>query len=56
MKISTVEKIGLTSLGLTGNILLAAVIWGQLSAWWLILSILLILSAAGVEMGKTKNS
>jgi hypothetical protein len=56
MKISTTEKIGLTSLGLAGNILLAAVIWAQISPWWLILSVFLILSAVGVEIGKTKNN
>ena len=55
MKITTNEKIGLTTLGLTGNVLLVAIIWGQISAWWLILAVLLLLSAVGFEVGKTNN-
>lgn len=40
---------GLSTAGVTGNVLLVAVIWGQLSPWWLILSVLLILSGVGFE-------
>lgn len=40
---------GLSTAGITGNILLVAVIWGQISAWWLILAVLLILSGTGIE-------
>ncbi len=39
----------LSTAGLTGNVLLVAVLWGQLSPWWLILSVLLILSGMGIE-------
>lgn len=40
---------GLSTAGITGNVLLVAVIWGQLSPWWLILAVLLILSGVGFE-------
>ncbi len=45
----TARMQGITTIGITGNILLVAVLWGQLSPWWLILAILLILSGAGIE-------
>lgn len=45
----TARMRGITTVGITGNILLVAVLWGQISPWWLILAILLILSGAGLE-------
>lgn len=45
----TAKMVGLSTAGITGNILLVAVIWGQISVWWLILAIFLILSGAGIE-------
>ena len=55
MKVSLNEKVGLTTAGLTGNVLLVAAIWGQISYWWLLLSVFLILSAVGFEVGKDKK-
>jgi hypothetical protein len=40
---------GLSTAGVTGNVLLVAVLWGQISPWWLILAVLLILSGLGFE-------
>jgi uncharacterized membrane protein YccF (DUF307 family) len=48
MKIPS-NKTGITTLGATGITLLAGVIWTDLSAWWLALAVLLILSAVGQE-------
>jgi hypothetical protein len=39
----------LSTVGITGNVLLVAVLWGQISPWWLILAVLLIISGIGVE-------
>lgn len=56
MRMSLNEKVGLTTPGLAGNVLLVAAIWGQISMWWLILAIFLLLSATGFEIGKQKNN
>ena len=40
-------------MGATGLLITAGVIFADLSAWWLILSILLIISGVGIEAGKT---
>jgi hypothetical protein len=48
MKIPS-NKTGITTLGATGITLMAGVIWADLSAWWLILAVLLILNAVGQE-------
>ena len=42
---------GVTTIGLTGVTILAGVIFANISAWWLILSVLCILSAIGFEAG-----
>lgn len=52
MKLPELHNVRVNSLstaGLTGNVLLVAVLWGQISPWWLILSVLLILSGMGIE-------
>ena len=49
------EKTGLTTLGVTGNVILAGVIFGAISPWWLISSILCIVSALGHEQGLVKK-
>lgn len=43
---------GLSTVGITGNIILAAVLWDQISAWWLILAVFLLLSGTGIESRK----
>ena len=45
-------RTGITTLGATGVTILAGVIFADLSPWWLIAGILLILSAIGHEAGK----
>jgi len=40
---------GIGTTGTVGSILLVAVIWGQISPWWLLLSVPLIFSAIGQE-------
>jgi len=53
MKLPTQKtNVGLSTIGLTGIILLIAVIWGQISPWWMILSVLFIISAIGNELEK----
>jgi hypothetical protein len=52
MKLPELHNVRVNSLstaGLTGNVLLVAVLWGQISPWWLILAVLLILSGVGTE-------
>lgn len=46
------NKTSLSTLGLTGNVILAGVIFAGLNPWWLVLSIILIISAFGNETGK----
>jgi hypothetical protein len=43
---------GVTTLGLTGIVLMSGVIFAGLNPWWLTLSILCIISAIGYESGK----
>ena len=43
---------GIGTTGAVGCILLAGVIWGQISPWWLIASVLLIVSGIGQENAK----
>jgi len=43
---------GMGTTGTVGCIILAGVIWGQLSPWWLMLSTFFILSAIGTENGR----
>jgi hypothetical protein len=43
---------GLTTAGAAGIAVLCAVMWGQISAWWLIAAVVLILSAIGHEQRK----
>ena len=56
MKLSSGEKTGITTMGATGLLVLAGVIFTDLSAWWLILSVFCILSAVGHEHGLVKKS
>lgn len=46
------SKTSLTTLGLTGNLILAGVIFASLNPWWLVLAIFLIVTAFGHEVGK----
>jgi len=48
------NRIGLSTTGLTGNLVIAGVIFGFLNPWWLILGTLLIFSAIGIEVGKQR--
>ena len=49
------NRVGLTTIGLTGNLIIAGVIFTPLSELWLILGVLLVMSATGIESGH-KNS
>ena len=46
------NRIGLSTSGLTGNVILAGVIFAGLNPWWLVLAIFLIVTAFGHEVGK----
>ena len=46
------SKTSLTTLGLTGNLILAGVIFKFLNPWWLVLAGFFIISAVGHEVGK----
>lgn len=50
------DRTGITTTGAYGAIILAGVVFDFLSPWWLSLSILLWLSAVGIESGRTKKS
>ena len=54
MKLPTLDKenTGLTTMGLTGNVILVGVIFAGLNPWWLTLAIFLIVSAIGHEVGR----
>ena len=45
------NRIGLSTLGLTGNVILAGVIFAGLNPWWLVLAGFFIISAIGIETG-----
>lgn len=53
MRLSDTNRTGLTSIGLLGNIVVAGVIFGSLSPWWLCAGIPLVLSGFGNEMRKS---
>lgn len=50
MKLPTANRTGLNSIGLLGNIIVAGVIFGSLSPWWLIAGLLLVVSGFGNEI------
>ena len=52
MKLSQENKTGIGTAGATGIIILAAVLWSQISPWWLLISVPLILSGIGSESHK----
>jgi|TARA_B110000977_G_scaffold195957_1_gene275397 hypothetical protein len=49
-------RTGLTTTGLTGVMIMSGVIFSDLSAYWLILATLLIVSAIGLESGRTDSN
>jgi hypothetical protein len=49
------ERTGLTTIGLSGCIVLAGVIFGSLSPWWLFGSAFLILAGIGIESGQSNK-
>ena len=51
MKIS--DNSGLGTLGLTGVVVVAGVIWGQLTPWWLFLGVPVVLLGIGSEAAKS---
>lgn len=53
MRITENSSIG--TMGLTGIVILAGVIWGGLNPWWLVLSSFLILAGIGSEVSKSKD-
>tara|TARA_R110001592_G_scaffold158352_2_gene389469 strand:- start:803 stop:973 length:171 start_codon:yes stop_codon:yes gene_type:complete len=53
MRIISQEKTGITTMGGTGIVILAGVIFSNLSPWWLLASAFFILSAVGHENGLT---
>jgi len=49
-------RTGLSTMGLTGIVVLAGVIFAGLNPWWLLVSGFFILSAIGLESGRNNNS
>ena len=49
------ERSGISTMGLTGVVVMSGVIFANLSPWWLVLSTFLIISAVGLESGQSKN-
>ena len=52
---STENRTGLSTIGLAGCVVLAGVIFTDLSAWWIVASIILLLMGVGLESGKSNN-
>lgn len=50
MKIT--DNSGIGTMGLTGILLVGSVIWGQLTPWWLLLGVPLVLAGIGSETAK----
>lgn len=50
------NRTGLSTVGLTGIVILSGVIFADLSPWWLIASAFFILSGTGLESGSRNNS
>lgn len=46
---TTPSTSGIGTTGAAGCVILAGVIWSQISPWWMILSVLLIISGIGQE-------
>lgn len=56
MKISGFsDRTGLGTMGLTGIVIVAGVIWGQISPWWLLLGVTLVSAGIGSEAGVRKE-
>ena len=53
MKLTDNSSVG--TMGLTGIVVTAGVIWGQLSPWWLTLGVLLIVAGIGSESGRSRD-
>lgn len=51
MKLPLEKPSSLGTFGATGLLLLAGIIWGQLSPWWLFMSIPFLLLGIGSEAG-----
>jgi hypothetical protein len=49
------NRTGLTTVGLAGCVVLAGVVFGAISPWWIIASVFLILTGIGIESGKAGN-
>lgn len=49
MKFPTVQSSGIGTTGATGLVILSGVIFADISAWWLVLSVFLILIGIGQE-------
>jgi hypothetical protein len=49
------NRTGLSTIGLAGCVVLAGVIFTDLSAWWILASIFLLLMGVGLESGKSNN-
>lgn len=49
------NRVGLSTAGLTGNMVLAGVMFAGLNPWWLIVSIFMIISAIGIENGNKEK-
>ena len=48
------NRTGITTVGATGLLILSGVIFADMSPWWLVLSIMLIISAIGLESAERK--
>ena len=48
------NRTGITTVGATGLLILSGVIFADMSSWWLVLAIMLIISAIGLESAERK--
>ena len=53
MRLPESKPTGMSTMGATGLLIIAGVIFGFISPWWLILSAPFIISGVGIEAGKT---
>ena len=50
------NRTGLNCIGLAGCVVLAGVVFGQISVWWTVASVVLLLMGTGLESGKSAKN
>jgi hypothetical protein len=56
MRIPNSNRSGISSIGLAGGIILAGIVFGELSSFWVPMSVVLLIIGTGLESGRTSVS